>query len=379
MNIVLTTDYFPPHVGGGVEQVTFHLASELAHLNNNVAVVTLNTTHARTEESFDGVQVYRATSLDLSKRLEMQSAVSIDALGLVRRVCRNISAQILHANNLFYFTTIAACASKKSTNARLVTNLHLGSLTELAGKMRLLATVYEKTLGQWVLANSDRVVAVSQSVKQYAENLGVPPLKISLVPNAVDIQKFSPRIGTRDEKTVRVAFIGRLVANKGPQYLVEATQRILRDAEHVEFLVVGNGPMLEQLRARVSRLGLTANVHFMGTVPNIADFLKTCDILVRPSLTEGMPLTVLEAMATGIPTVASRVGGTTEIVHDGIDGFLVEPKNVDELSSKLLRLVRDVDLRRAFGVQARAFVEKSYNWSDVARQMVTVYQTVLED
>lgn len=379
MNIVLTTDYFPPHVGGGVERVTFHVASELIRLGHKVAVVTLNTCRARTCEMLNGIRVYRANLVELTRTLGMQSAISFEALKLIHEAYCKEAADILHANNLFFCTTIAACASKRPLQTRLVTTLHVGSTSELEGGIRLLAALYEKSIGRWVLNKSDHVVAVSQAVKQYAESLGTPSSKISVVPNAVDLQDFRPDARESElDGTVRVAFIGRLISNKGPQYLVEAAPRILRDFPGVQFLLVGEGPMFEQLRRRAEHLGLRNHFRFLGVVPSVSQFLKNCDILVRPSLTEGMPLTVLEAMACGVPTVASKVGGTPEILLHGETGFLVEPKNIDQLSFYISRLVGDDELRTVMGKRARSLIEKYCSWDEVARKMSRIYDSVLE-
>jgi len=135
--------------------------------------------------------------------------------------------------------------------------------------------------------------------------------------------------------------------------------------------------MLAELERRVHQLGVENAFRFLGTVPSNAEFLRSCDIMVRPSLTDGMPLTVLEAMACGIPTVASRVGGTSEILEDGDTGFLVEPRNVDELVSRISSLVADSNLRTEMGGRARKFIEKYYSWNQVAAQLSVIYQDVL--
>jgi len=378
LNVLLATDYFPPHVGGGVEEVTHDVAQELVKLGHQVAVVTLDACNASPTEDLDGIHVYRARTVDLTGTFGVQSAISTEVVGLMREVCRKEQSDVLHANNLYFFTTIAACLNLRALRKPLVTTLHVGSITEMEGKVRYAAGLYERLVGRWILRKSSRIVAVSQAVKRYAESLDVEPSKISVVPNSVDPLKFRPIIrGDRADGIVRVGFIGRLISNKGPQYLVEAAPRILRDFSDVQFLVAGNGLMLQELEHRVHQLGVESAFRFLGTVPSNVEFLKSCDIMVRPSLTDGMPLTVLEAMACGIPTVASRVGGTSEILQDGDTGFLVEPRNVDELVSRISTLVADSNLRLEMGGRARKFIERYYSWNQVAAQLSVVYQDVL--
>jgi glycosyltransferase involved in cell wall biosynthesis len=377
MNIVITTDYFPPHIGGGVEVVTYHLARELTQLGHTVAVVTLNTDNSKRLENLDGVLVYRASQIELTQRLGIQSAFSFEAVKLIDDACRNADAHILHANNLYFSTTLAACFVSKLRKLPLVTTLHVTDTAQLGGYIAWFARMYERSMGQMVLNCSKRVVAVSRAVMRQAEDFGVAPSRLSVVPNAVDLEQFTP-LGhaNRENDKVRVGFVGRLLSNKGPQFLLEAAAQAVKECPNLEFFLVGEGPLRNYLDQQVNRLGLNDHLHFLGIIPDVAEFLRQCDVFVRPSLTEGMPLTVLEAMATGVPTIASRVGGTPEIIIDGENGFLIEPKNICQLRDCLVRLATDEELRWSMGQRGRTYVEERYSWRSVAVEMVRVYEQI---
>ncbi len=360
--------------------MTYNVAKELVRLGNQVAVVTLNTCNASLMEDLNGIHVYRAPSLEFTSTLGVQSAISTGVVRLMRDVCRKEQSDVLHANNLYFFTTIASCLNLKVLRKPLVTTLHVGSISDLDGHAGYLARLYERLIGSWILRKSRHIVAVSQAVKRHAESLGAEPSKVSVVPNTVDTLRFRPTPASeKHDGIVRVGFIGRLMANKGPQYLVGAAPRILHEFSNVQFQVAGDGPMLSELKRKAQQLGVDGAFHFLGMVSSNADFLRSCDIVVRPSLTDGMPLTILEAMACGIPTVASRVGGTPEIIRNGDTGFLVEPRGQDELVSQISRLVGNPTLRVEMGNRARKFVEKHHNWSHVAAQMCAIYQDVLNN
>jgi glycosyltransferase involved in cell wall biosynthesis len=380
MNVLLATDYFPPHVGGGVEQVTYHMAEELTKLGHRVAVLTLNTCRASFREDVHGIDVYRARPLELTNVLGMQSAVSTEVGKLMQEICRREQIDVLHANNLYFYTTLAACLYPNSSEVPLVTTLHVGQVSKMEGIARYLAKFYENSIGRWILAKSKHVIAVSRAVGHYAETMGVDSSKISVIPNAVDTLKFrpSPHEYTRDG-TTRVGFLGRLISNKGPQYLVEAAQHILSEFSNVQFHIAGDGPLLQQLQRRVHRLGVDRAFRFYGMVPSVPDFMHSCDIMVRPSLTDGMPLTVLEAMACGLPNVASNVGGTSEILQDGKTGYLVEPRNVGQLISRISNLVANPELRLQMGREARLFIERYYSWNRIARKLSIIYEDVLRN
>jgi len=377
MNVLMATDYFPPHVGGGVEQVTYHVAEELTKLGHHVAVLTLSTCRANPTEDLDGIQIHRARTVELTNAIGVQTAISTKVGKLMREVCRTERSEILHANNLYFYTTFAACRNLKTLRLPLVTTLHIGSISELQGIAHYAARFYERSIGRWILGKSNRIVAVSYAVKEYAETMGVNPRKVSVVPNGVDILQFRPPSRVKPDGVLRVGFIGRLIANKGPQYLVEAAPRILRNFPGVRFQVAGGGPMLHELQNRIRELGIQTAFRFLGTVPSNVEFLQSCDVVVRPSLTDGMPLTVLEAMACGKPTVASKVGGTPEILQDGDTGYLVQPRDMDQLVSRISRLLADPKLRAKMGRRARDFAERYYSWAEIARQMTTVYENAL--
>jgi glycosyltransferase involved in cell wall biosynthesis len=373
LNIVITTDYYPPHIGG-VETVTFELAHELSNMDHRVSVITLSNDNVA--ENSGHLKIYKAKSHEFTRVLGIQSAFSSETGRLIRKVCRKESADILHANNLFYSTTIAASASKRSLKLPLVTTLHIGSTSHLEGPVGILTRFYARTIGRWILDRSDHIVAVSDAIRAYLRALSVPSSKISVIPNGVDLHINTPNFSHRN-KELRIAFVGRLISNKGPQYFVEAAPIILHEFPSAKFLIIGEGPLLSALHSRVQKLRVKDRFQFLGSVPKLSTFLRNCDVYVRPSLTEGMPLTVLEAMACGIPTVATRIEGVTEILTHGDTGFLVEPRNVDQLAFYISKLIGDPELRSRMGKRARESVENHNNWKTVAVQTSRVYESVL--
>jgi glycosyltransferase involved in cell wall biosynthesis len=277
---------------------------------------------------------------------------------------------------LFFFSTVAAVLLRHLLKKPLVTTLHLGSLRQLGGPSLLLASSYERTLGRAIVRSSDRLIAVSNAVAGHAVHLGARPEAVRVIANGVDVQQFRPGAG-RENGAFRVACVGRLIFNKGPQYLVEAASEVLRARPEAEFLFVGDGPLRPHLEERARQLGVSHRLTFLGTRPDVAAILQTCDILVRPSLLEGMPLTVLEAMACGLPVVATPVSGTAELVRHGKNGLLVPPADPASLARAILRLMEDKPMREAQGRKARRLVERGYSWDAVADKTLAVYRELL--
>lgn len=362
---------------GGVEQVTYHLAEELTKLGHQVSVVTLNTSEESSMQDLNGIHIYRAKPVELTNALGVQSAISTQVVNFMREVFRVEHPDVLHANHLYFCTTFAACLNAKIFGIPLITTMHTGSISELDGIAGYAVRLYEKSIGRWILRRSNRIIAVSQAVKRYAEVMGADSRKLSVVPNAVDTLKFQP-LSTEDkpEGVTHVGFIGRLISYTGAEYLLKAAPQILRDFRTVQFQVGGDGPILEDLRHLAQQLGVGHAFRFLGTVPSV-NFMHSCDIIVRPSLADGMPLTILEAMACGLPTVASNVGGNPEILRDGETGYLIEPRNVRQLASRISRLIADPRLRLRMGSRARRFVERYFRWDKIAREVAAVYEDSL--
>ncbi len=379
MNILITTDYFPPHLGGGVEKVVFHLSRELARLGHNVSVVTLRTAGGKTIDEIDDVRVYRAESIPLTNLLGFQSTLSTNFTKLFASAIRNEAPQVIHAHNIFFFTTVVSVLLKMWTNIPLVTTQHVASTSALGGGLGAFTHLYERSVGACIIRRSNRLIAVSQAVREYLCRLGAEEKRTRVISNAVDLDEFYPPRERKQQAIVRVVFVGRLIGNKGVDRLIEAVPSVVRRVPNVEFEIVGDGPLRAFLRHRIIELGLDRTVILMGVVPSVADILRKSDLLVRPSLTEGMPLTVLEAMACGLPCIATAVGGTPEVIQHRKTGILIREGDHQELVDSIVDLVGNHELRRRLGENARHFVENFYSWSRAAEDTIKVYEDVLRE
>lgn len=197
------------------------------------------------------------------------------------------------------------------------------------------------------------------------------PSLINVLPNGVEIARYSPcsevRARVRRElglsaDALVVGFVGRLVDLKGVPTLLEALGNLLPVVPEIRALVVGSGPELGRLQDCVANsAALRGRVMFVGARDDVADLLKAMDIFVLPSLMEGMSNTILEAMATGVPVIATRVGGNPEIVTDAVAGYLFEPGDAVDLSKKLATLLLDRGLRGSIGHEARKRILKDFS------------------
>jgi glycosyltransferase involved in cell wall biosynthesis len=208
------------------------------------------------------------------------------------------------------------------------------------------------------------VVAVSDELREYHEEQAeCENGTIEVLYNGVDASSFKPRPEVRSqvrrelnipEDGLVIGFVGRMVALKDVPTLLKAVEILAPETPSIHVLLVGSGPEQAHLQEQVNASPKLANrVTFAGATDKVADLLSAMDVFVLPSLLEGMSNTLLEALATGLPVLATRVGGNCEVVEDGVSGYLFNPQNAGELSIRLRSLLHDQDRRQRFGRAAR--------------------------
>lgn len=226
--------------------------------------------------------------------------------------------------------------------------------------------------------------------KLLVEREKIPEEKIIVIPNGVDCQRFRPptpeekaalrsRLGLPKTATIMVN-VANLLPVKGHMYLLKAIASLpSKIKEKLALLLVGYGPLQESLKKEAALLNLYSVVRFLGRQEseNVAKILRAADIFVLASLWEGLPNAVLEAMATGLPVVATATGGVPELIRDEKEGLLVPPKDPDALAAAVRRLVSDIQLRQTLGGNARVRAQKSFSLEEMTAQTEKIYLSLL--
>ncbi|HLN88468.1 MAG TPA: glycosyltransferase family 4 protein, partial [Candidatus Binatia bacterium] len=230
------------------------------------------------------------------------------------------------------------------------------------------------------------VTISNYSLEKIHKHYGVDPSKVRIVPNGVNIEKFKPtenvelakqRFGLGKEPCV--LFVGSLIPRKGLPFLIEAAKKIVKENAETKFLIVGEGPLKNQLTVSIESANLSGNFKFLGNLKEdaLSAAYNSADIFVLPSIQEGQGIVLLEAQAAGKPTVAFDVGGVNEAVRKGETGLLVKRGSLGELEDALLRLLSDKPLREKMGASGRRFVSKNFTWDICADKMLKVYREAL--
>jgi sugar transferase (PEP-CTERM/EpsH1 system associated) len=230
-----------------------------------------------------------------------------------------------------------------------------------------------------------RFVAVSRDLRRWlVEDVGVPAAKVTTIQNGVDLGRFSrgsrsearAALGVRDDALV-VGTVGRLDPVKDQSGLIRAFGEALRAHPGALLLVAGDGPCREELAGVVRSLSLEQHVRLLGERQDIPDVLAALDVFVLPSIAEGMSNTVLEAMASGLPVVATRVGGNPEMVEDGVSGRLVAARDHGALTTAICGYLRDPHLRRLHGNASRERVLRDFSLTRMNGEYDHLYQHLL--
>ncbi|MEY2432683.1 MAG: hypothetical protein QOC92_2408, partial [Acidimicrobiaceae bacterium] len=228
----------------------------------------------------------------------------------------------------------------------------------------------------------DRYIAVSEHVKrQLIEGLGWPEPKLEVIHNAVDIRKFQdparPEVRAElsgDTPGPLVVMVARLDPDKGHRHLLAAAAML----PDVRLVFAGDGPERGALEAFARELGVDDRVRFLGHRNDVPQLLAACDVMALPSAFEGLPISVLEAMAAGTPVVASNIGGVDEVVQNNLTGLLVHPGDAPALAAAIRRLVEDPGQAARLADAARARVADEFSATTMARRVAAVYDKVLE-
>jgi glycosyltransferase involved in cell wall biosynthesis len=219
---------------------------------------------------------------------------------------------------------------------------------------------------------SDRVIAVSRAVKEYLINKeGVASAKIDVVYNGIDVNAFSfPERNYENNGKLIIGALGRLAKQKGFDKLIGALSGV---DGNWQCLIAGEGMEGEKLQNLINVLGMAGKIKLVGVEDNAPEFLRQLDIFVMPSRWEGLGLALLEAGASGLPVIASRVDGLKELIDDGVDGFLFSDEA--EFKEKIALLLADADLRKKFGLAWKEKVETNFS----LEKMIAAYEKIYQD
>lgn len=357
-----------PHLGmGGTELALLNVVRSLSDASFRHSVCAVRSCDSNIASLAVVDQVFDASNG--RKGLEL-------SLPRLMAVMKEYRPHVVHSRN---WGSIEAIPAARLARVPVVVHSEHGyELDNLAG-LPLRRRLFRRVVYSMV----DAVFTVSKELRDYhARQAWIPPERIRVIYNGVDTHRFvpDPRARSMTRKQLGVpedAFVfgsvGRLVAIKDHGTLLRAGEVLQRRGRSIHILLVGSGPELDRLQKNVSHSPeLRGRVHFAGTSHDVPNLLNAMDAFVLPSICEGMSNTLLEAMASGLPVLATRVGGNPEVLKDD-GGWLFAPGDTDTLAARLEELARDHKLRRQLGDAGRLRVVRHFSLEHMAEQYRSLY------
>jgi glycosyltransferase involved in cell wall biosynthesis len=361
---------------GGTQKQALRLADELQSQGVSVLILTKRKRWQHGDGQVEGlngrVQIVHLPVTDL------QPAWSFLFSLLFWAWINRGSFQIIHAHNaaMGVISSIVGWLTGKKVVVKIpslkyVQYLNGGSLS--------------RELRRWILTRkTERFIAVSTEMVQALLKAGIAPEKLALISNGIELtapcttnpSALRKQVSGDSEGPV-VLFVGRLVKEKGLDRLLRVWAS-LPGHERMLLLIVGDGPLREDLESQTKKLRLVPSVRFLGHQTDVSKLYCIADLFVLPSKTEGMSNSLLEAMAAGLPVVASNVGGNKDVIKDQQSGFLVDWEDTTLCAGMLLTLLSDTELRLRIGNAAKREVS-AFAMGDVAERYHDLYQAVLQE
>ncbi len=387
MHITQVTPRFPPAIGG-VEEHVYRISVELARRGHKVTVITSNEVNHKTfptkEEKEDGVEVHRFP-LFMPKVFREYWLIP-DIL----KSLPHLKADVVHVHGYRCLSScIAICLAHFEGTPVVFTPHGIYPSRSLANAF--LKTVFDSTLGRFMLNFSDEIIALTEHNKRLLLQMGASKEKISIVPNGVNLEEFANIKQKYEQKAMEelnangptLLYVGRIDWNKRIEKVVEAMPLILKKFPSAKFVIVGPdyANYANKLRQLGEKLGVKHTLVIKGGVPreNLLALYSIADVFLLPSSYEGFGISLLEAMGSKIPVIASPSGGPCDILAHGVHAWLLKEASAIEISEAVNLVLTDKKLRGKIVQNAFELVEKRYTWKSVVDKLELVYEQVIEN
>ena len=357
----------------GAEQVILALAQHVDHKRFDFLLVCLQDKAGSAQPL-----IQRAKELGIQVEVvAVSSAFDRKAVKALRAILRNRAIHILHTHD--FKSTLFGMLASINMSVKRVATAH-GSIKHSL-KIRTSLFLEEQILRYMF----DRTIAVAEDIQLQLRRKGFREEQVRLIPNGIDLSLYDsplPTVGKQDSRWVGggapvFGVVGRLVSDKGHGVFLNALSRIKQNHPKVRALIVGSGPLMEEIQSEIQRLGLEESVELCGARDDMPAVYRQIDCIVIPSLREGLPYVLLEAMANKIPVVASRVGDIPRLIRHGETGYLVPPENVDELQKHMTMVLESPDLSTKLAESGYRLVREGFSATRMVTEVEEVYESLM--
>jgi glycosyltransferase involved in cell wall biosynthesis len=358
--------------GGGPDKTIFRSARHIDRSRYTIAAAYL---HPRGDRGMATLREQAEAQHCPLWQIEECGPLDLRAVRRMLALVRELKVTIWHAHD--YKSDVLGLLLRRFWPMKLVTTVH--GFTRETARTRLYARIDNRVLPRY-----DRIVAVSPALYDHCLRIGVPEANLHYVPNAIDAREFqrgrsiadARRLLDIDTDAVVMGCVGRLSKEKGVGRAIRTLARLRKATPMLQLHLFGDGPDRPRLQAMVRELKLGDRVRFHGWQRDTRPCFEALDMLLLPSRTEGMPNTVLEAMAMGVPVAATDVGGVRELLHDGRCGVILNQHETDWVGP-ILGMLRDASGRAELASHARSRIESLYTYEHRFQRIAAIYDDLL--
>ena len=380
--LLIVTHTFLPHVGG-IERVTYEQGIRLIRLGYDVTVLT---SRMNTPVSYlmDGIKIHCYDSMNQAFGLGIP--YPIPQINSFKAFLKRVKdSDLVHVHGHPYLSSLFAAIAAKLYGKPLVLTQH-NTFIEYSNIWDLVEKANDIIVGKKNLRWANRIITVSNATRRYVLSLGADQIRISVLHNGVDVNRFKPESTVRNQKRknlgipndkIIVLTVRRLVFKNGIDTYIEAAAQALKQNPKLFFLAVGTGPDRDAVQARIQQLGISERFRLMGFVPDakLPSFYNAADLFVLPSQSgEGLPLVSLEAMSCGLPVIATDVGGIREIVPAAYGKFM--PPNQPDAMAEAILEGSQLDLL-PLRQKLRVMVEQKFSWDKNVENLAEIYEQLI--
>lgn len=369
MKICVVSDPYYPYPSG-VSEYTYYLAKYLRRFGHSVKIVTTHFPNDRPEA--DLVRFGRVLMIPLNKSYATMS-FGLEIPIKMRDFIRNERFDIIHLNGPFP-------PSLSFFGLHYSNTVNVAALLSAGFKFSKTGSGIVKKIFRKYNEKIHAVIALSPTAQRsYSAYI---PGDYHIIPPGVDHEIFHNNIPLRPrlpDGSPKILFLGRMDRRKGAPNLIQAFPEVRKEFPDARLIIVGMGPDSEQCRTLAYRLGIAAAVHFAGFIPKaeIPGYYAACDIYCSPAHGgESFGIVLLEAMAVGTPVCCSRIPGYEDVVQDGYNGLLFDPREPHDIAQTMIRALRNRELLAALGRNGLAFA-KGFTWENIARRIEAVYMEAI--
>jgi glycosyltransferase involved in cell wall biosynthesis len=365
----------PEYKKGGIGYYVYNLLNKLLERNHELTLYTRGSINKTIKEIDNNITIYKTPILPIypfhifSQGYFLNKLLSKEETSYDLIHCHSPIIPV-PKSNLPIITTIHTLYKNDTKNIEHV---------ELRAYVEKLQSKFLYSTEMDLFNKSRQITTVSRKLVKEIYDYGFHKNNVSYLGNGVDEGKYHPNNKDYKNDEMYILFVGRIGYRKGVFDFLKCAESLIEQKKNVRFFMIGTGPLLEKVKKSVQEKNLMNKIEIPGYISEnrLLELYRNAYLILIPSYYEGLPNVLLESMSSGVPAIATNVGGIPEVINNGKNGIIVKPGQIDEMINSIINLLEDKNTRDLMGVNARNTIEKEYTWSKICSRMENFYHQII--